>query len=204
MNKLITAILLLIVFPLVAAGQDTKTIDLDPFNKIRVASEIDAELVLTTKPSLEINFNGIDPEQLIAEVKDQELSLRMKTGTYAKGSLKVRILFTDLIQIESTGRANIWSYEELIVPEVSINLSNGGSIRFKLLTDRLRSELIQGSILMLKGKAKSLDLTVSSGATFSAFELEVEEGQVAEPGKLTQVAQVVTGQVEYCKVCKTP
>ena len=178
MCKLISGIFLLFILSLSVNGQDKITRDLDPFNKIKVSSEIDAELVLAKDPSLEIDFNGVDTDLLQAVVEDQTLSLRMKTGKYEKGSLKVKILFTDLIKIESSGRASIWSYEELYVPEMEMNLDNGGSIRLKLVTDHLQSELIQGSIIMLKGKAKTLDLKVSTGATFSAFDFQVEEADV--------------------------
>jgi len=178
MYKLISGITLLFVLSLAASGQDRGTMNLESFNKIKVSSEIDAELVLSKEPSLEIDFNGVDQDLLQAVVEDQTLSLRMKTGSYEKGSLKVKIFFTDLIKIESSGRANIWSYEELFVPEMEINLNNGGSIRLKLVTDHLQSELIQGSILMLKGTSKRLDLKVSTGATFSAFEFQVEEADV--------------------------
>jgi len=178
MYKPISGIILLLVISLSVYAQDTRTVDLESFNKIKVSSEIDAELVLATEPSLEIDFKSVDPDMLLAEVEDQTLTLRMKTGKYEKGSLKVKIFFTDLIKIESSGRANIWSYEEIIVPELEMNLDNGGSIRLKLMADHLQSELIQGSILMLKGKAKTLDLKVSTGATFSAFEFQVEEADV--------------------------
>ncbi len=178
MYKLTFGICLLFVLLLSVNGQDRSTMDLESFNKIKVSSEIDAELVLAKEPSLEIDFNGVDPNLLLAVVKDQTLSLRMKTGNYKKGSLKVKIYFTDLIKIVCSSRASIWSYEELFVPEMEINLDNGGSIRLKLVTDHLQSELIQGSILMLKGKSKSLHLKVSTGATFSAFEFQVEEADV--------------------------
>jgi len=126
MNKHITVSALLFVFSLAVYGQDTRTMEIEAFNRIKVSSEIDAELVLSTSPSIEIDFNAVDPEQLLVEVEDKELSLRMKTGSYEKGSLKVKIFFTDLIKIESNGRARIWSYEELIVPDIEMNLTTEG------------------------------------------------------------------------------
>ena len=178
MHRLITVIGCILIMPFMLNGQNPVTRELEPFNKLRVTSEIDAQLVLSEEPSLEIDFTGVDPALLEAEVVDQTLSLRIKTGKYERGSLKVRIFFTDLVKIESSGRASIWSNEELFSPEMELNLDNGGSIRLNLVTDHLTSELIQGSILMLKGRAKQLDLEVSTAATFSAFEFQVEEADV--------------------------
>jgi hypothetical protein len=178
MYRIIAVISFIMSVLLTLNGQQPITRELEPFNKLRVASEIDAQLVISKEPSLEIGFTGVDPALLEAEVVDETLSLRMKTGSYERGSLKVRVFFTDLVKIESSGRASIWSNEELFSPEMEVNLDNGGSIRLKLVTDHLTSELIQGSILMLKGSAKKLDLKVSTAATFSGFEFQVEEADV--------------------------
>jgi hypothetical protein len=59
-----------------------------------------------------------------------------------------------------------------------MNLSNGGSIRLKIVSDHLDSELGQGSIFVVNGKVRMLHLKVSTAATFSGYDLQVEEADI--------------------------
>lgn len=178
MNKFISFIILAVLSCLPARGQSGKTLYPGPFNKISVGSEIDAELVPSDSARVVVDFSGVDPSRLLAEVKDSILSLRMKTGTYDKRDLKLKVYYTGLNLIESQGRANVWSTGTIPAQELTLNLNNGGSMRVKIDCSHLKSELIQGSILIIGGRANSLDLTVSSGATFSGYELETGEADV--------------------------
>ena len=178
MNKLIPFIILSALSGAPATGQSGTTRYPGAFNKISVGSEIDAELVASDTARLEVNFKGVDASGLLAEVEDSTLSLRMKTGTYDKRDLKLKVYHTGLNLIESQGRANVWSTGTIPVQELTLNLNNGGSMRLKVDCGRLSSELIQGSILIIEGTADTLDLKVSSGATFSGYNLMVKEADV--------------------------
>jgi hypothetical protein len=173
------SIILYIIYFSTVSGQETKVIRPGIFTGVRVSSKIDAELILAREPAVEINFNDADVGCLIAEVDESILKLRMKTGKYNQEDLKVKIYYTgDLIEISSDGRANIWSDEELYLTGIKMNLSNGGSIRLKTVADHLDAELAQGSILVISGKAGKLDLKVSTAATFSGYDLQVEEADI--------------------------
>lgn len=177
-NTGLIIILIFISFGIIA-GQETKVISPGNFTGVLVSSEIDAELILAGEPAVEVDFNDADVSCLIAEVDNGILKLRMKTGKYSQGDLKVKIYYTeDLTKISSDGRANIWSDEELYLSDVIMNLSNGGSIRLKIFADQLDSELAQGSILVVYGKVRMLHLKVSTAATFSGYDLQVEEADI--------------------------
>jgi len=172
-------VLLIIVFASPINSQQTTIIKPGDFTKIHVSSEIDAELILATESYIEVDFGNISPEQLITVLKDSTLTLRMKTGKYQKDGLKVKIFYKDdLTGIISDGRASIWSEEELFLSDVDMNLNNGGSIRLKIICNHLTAELAQGSILVVGGTVKMMDLKVSTGATFSGFDLLVEDADI--------------------------
>jgi hypothetical protein len=80
--------------------------------------------------------------------------------------------------INSDRRANIWSDKEIYMSHAVIKLSNGGSIRLKIVCGQLTAELSQGSIFVVNGTVKSLDLKVATVATFSGYGLQVEDANI--------------------------
>ncbi|HEC44655.1 MAG TPA: hypothetical protein ENI20_17710 [Bacteroides sp.] len=148
--------------------------ELDPFHSIVISSEIIAELVLSKKESIEPDFVGADNNNLIAEVVDSVLKLRMKTGKYKDADLKLKIYYTrDLKRMEASSRARIWSEEDLYFDnDLTVKLNNGGEIRFMLVCDSLSASLSQGSVISLKGKARALRVKASTNATFSGYNFE--------------------------------
>ncbi len=157
---------------------------LDPFHSIVVSSEIEAELVLSKQEAIETEFKNASVEDLIVEVVNSVLKIRMRTGTYKDAILKVRVHYTkDLKHLEADGRAQIWSEEDLYFEgDLDVRLSNGGEMRFTLYCDSLSAVLSQGSVIYLTGKARALDLKVTTGATFSGYEFETRIARAVASG----------------------
>jgi len=176
-SYLMICLIMIILCPV--NGQEDRIIKPGNFTGIHVSSGIDAELIRAAEPAVGLNFDNTSTSQLIAEVKGNTLKLRMKTGKYQQGSLRVKIYFKDeLNSIRSDSRANIWSNEELHLSNVITKLSNGGSISLEIVSDHLIAELSQGSIFMVSGKVKLLDLKVATAATFSGYNLMAEDANI--------------------------
>ena len=143
---------------------------MQPFHSISLASEIDAELILSEEESIAIDLKGAKLDQIITEVKEGVLKIKMKTGSYKDATLKVQVHYKEIKNIEVTGRAAIWSYEELYLDQLGMKLYNGGAARLKLYCDSLTANLSQGAILTLKGEGKVAHLKVNTSATFSGYE----------------------------------
>ncbi len=158
--------------------------ELEPFHSVIVGSEIVAELILSKTESIEPDFENASEEDIIIEVVDSVLKVRMKTGKYKGSTLKVRIYYKrDLRLLEANGRAQIWSDEDLYLDrDLTVKLYNGGEMRFKLFCDSLNASLSQGSVIYLKGKARAMQVKVTTGATFSGYEFETEEASAAASG----------------------
>ena len=118
---LLVTIMLLVIAPNVQS-QITEKRDLPAFHALNISSGIDAELVLSEKESIELEIENANPLNLISEVKDGVLTVKMKTGSYKNAVLKVKINFKDLTEIESTGRANVWSEEDIYLDELTVRL----------------------------------------------------------------------------------
>jgi len=156
-------------------GQKT---DLSYFNKIDVSTEIDIELILDKSCGIEWILENIDPEKIITEIQDQTLRIRTKIGLYKNAVIKAKVYYTDLIALTTTGRASVWSEEELYPEKISFILNNGGETRLIVHADTLIVSLSEGSIIYLKGETKVLDVKVGTGATFSGYDLESEDATV--------------------------
>ena len=154
-SLLFLATAMLLVFVPVVNSQITEKRDLPEFHSLNISSEIDAELILSEKEGIDLEIENANPLSLISEVKKGVLTVKMKTGSYKDAVLKVKIHFKDLKEIESTGRASVWSQEDIYLDELSIKLYNGGATRLRLYCDDVDINISQGSILTLKGEGKS-------------------------------------------------
>ena len=112
MKKVSVSIAMILVLFLAQRSMAGDPVKLDPFHSIYVSSEVNAELVLSDEEQLEVNFEDAPEENLIVEVVDSVLRLRMKTGRYKDAKLNVRVHYKrDLKMMEANGRAQIWSEE---------------------------------------------------------------------------------------------
>ena len=173
---LVTAMML--VFVPAVNSQITEKRDLPEFHSLNISSEIDAELILSEKEGIDLEIENANPLSLISEVKKGVLNVKMKTGSYKKAVLKVKIYFKDLKEIESTARASVWSEEDIYLDKLSIKLFNGGATRLRLYCDDLDINISQGSILTLKGEGKFQKVKVNTKATYSGYEYESEKAVV--------------------------
>ena len=173
---LVTA--MLVVFVPAVNAQITEKRDLSEFHSLNISSEIDAELVLSEKEGIELEIENANPLSLVSEVKDGVLTVKMKTGSYKDAVLKVKINFKDFKEIESTGRASVWSQEDIYLDELSIRLYNGGATRLRLFCDDVDINISQGSILTLKGDGKFQKVKVNTKATYSGYEFKSEKAVV--------------------------
>ncbi len=184
MKRTLVFILAVLTAGLTLRVQASEVIEPGYFHSVIVSSEIVAELVLSDREAIAPEFENASEKDLIFEVVDSVLKIRMKTGSYRDASLKAKIYYTgDLRWLEAEGRAQIWSEEDLYFDgALDIRLFNGGEMRFRLFCDSLNATLSQGSVLYLTGKARSQQVRVSTGATFSGYEFETQSTHVSASG----------------------
>jgi hypothetical protein len=169
---------LLIVFFNIGFSQIREKRELPEFHSLNISSGIEAELVLSEKEGIDLEIENANPLSLVSEVEKGVLNVKMKTGSYKDAVLKVKIYFKDLKEIESTGRASVWSEEDIYLDELSIRLYNGGATRLRLFCDDLDINISQGSILTLKGEGKFQKVKVNTNATYSGYEYKSEKAVV--------------------------
>jgi hypothetical protein len=169
--------MLLLLMP--AQSQIREKRELPPFHALNISSGIDAELVLSEEEGIELEIENANPLNLISEVKDGVLTVKMKTGSYKDAVLKVKINFKDLTEIESTARASVWSEEDIYLDKLAVRLYNGGATRLRLFCDDVDINISQGAILVFKGEGKFQKVKVNTKATYSGYEFETEKAVVS-------------------------
>lgn len=184
-NKMKSAVSILIVFFLFTishsiSGQKT---DLTCFNKIDVSDGIDVELILDKSCAVEWDLKNILPDKVVAEIKDKTLKLSTKGGKPKDAVIKAKIYYNELFSLTVTGRAVVWSEEELYLEKINFLLGNGGEARLIVHADTLNATLAEGSVITLEGEATILDVKVGTGATFSGYNLESTQATVLSNSK---------------------
>jgi hypothetical protein len=157
------------------SGQKT---DLTCFNKIEVSSRIDAELILDKSCGIEWTLMNIEPDQVVAEIVDKTLKLRTKFGFHKDAVIKAKVYYNELTGISTTGRAVIWSEEELYLDKITFALGGGGEVRLIVHADTLNASLAEGSVITVEGEATVVDIKVGTGATFSGYNLNSKVAKV--------------------------
>jgi hypothetical protein len=63
----------------------------------------------------------------------------------------------------------------LYLDKIRFVINNGGECRLRIFADTVSASVTEGSILVLKGETRFLDVKVGTGATLSGYDLIAEE-----------------------------
>lgn len=164
---------LLVVFSLILVSKSisAQKNDLTCFNKVDVSNGIDVELILDKTCGIEWSLTNIEPDKVVAEIKDKTLKLSTKFGIYKDAKIKAKVYYNELTGLITSGRGVIWSEEELYVDKINFNLGGGGEARLVVHADTLTAALAEGSVITIEGDADVIDIKVGTGATFSGYNL---------------------------------
>jgi translation initiation factor IF-1 len=148
--------------------------NLSPFTKIVAGDKIIVRLTKSDKESAAIQVQGIDASAVKTDVKDGILQLSVYGEPFTKKKVMVTVNFVTLTSISATGGADISTTGLFKAPELYVDLKSGGMLYLDADLGKLTGKLVEGSLLTAEGYADNMDLTVSTTATLSAFELECE------------------------------
>ena len=180
------AFLFLFALPVMLFGQKTT---LDDFNKLDVSNEIYVELIIAKENAIEIEVENLEPDKVTYEISDMTLKIRANKGLNRDAEVAVKLYYTSLTSITTSGRANVWSEEGLYVESINLNIGNGGETRLRIHSDSLTALVAEGAILFLKGETGYLNVKAGTGATFSGYDFQSEKAIVlANSGGKAKIA----------------
>lgn len=160
-------------------SQDGVNRNLKDFNSLSVTGKMRVELYKSDSPSVLLEISGTSEDNIITEIKDSTLSLRLKTDTDKNAVIKVKVYYTALSEISVAANTLLISPETFVQEHVSFNARHGAKIELDLELKSLSADVTQGSILVFTGKVQKQDIKVNTGATYSAYKLKAEDTYVS-------------------------
>lgn len=147
---------------------------LDPFTKLYVQDRVIVRLVKSDEESVLIQAQGINESSVKTEVSDNTLRISVYGEPFTKRKVQVTVNYKNLTEITVVGGADVSTTSLIKIPELKVDLKSGGMLYLDADIGRLNGRLVEGSLLTAQGYAENMDVTVSSTATLSAYELECD------------------------------
>ena len=159
-------------------GQETINRKIDSFKGLSLTGNIRVELYKSDNPGVEITLKDLPAENVITEVKDEKLNIRLKSGSNKNAVIKVKVFYTNLENLLVSTSGLIVSSEVITGKNIHFVARSGGKMELELNLEELKADVDLGAILVFKGKVKKQVVSATTGATYSAFPLKAEDSYV--------------------------
>jgi hypothetical protein len=146
--------------------------NLQPFKQLYVKEGIEVILIKGTEYNAKVDASGCNTADVLTEVNNGRLTIRMRSGRYRNIDVKVALTYVSLDEIDVSSAGAVKGSDKLESEALEIEVSSAGSLELNILSN-------------------SLDLDISS-AGFVALSLEVNklEVEISSAGKVELTGQV--------------
>ncbi len=162
----------------IANSQDEIVFNRKEVKGISVMGDIRLELYNSDSVILKTGNKSPISENLIIENEDGILNIRFRTKTPASESALLRLHCHKLNFLEVRDEALIISADTLTGDTIKLQAASGGKMELKLKVNEIHAEVKQGAILVLYGSSLNQYIEVSSGGSYSAYQLESRDSEV--------------------------
>jgi len=146
-----------------------QTKNLQPFTAISTSGSVQVELVKGSSPKAEYTILKGDADDLVIEVKGDELKVKIKSNSsFWKSSqtkAKVTVYYQNLSSIDCSAGSSLTSESELTSNAMDIETSNGASCRVIIKADDVQIDASSGATLSISGSCGTVNYDASSGAS---------------------------------------
>jgi len=189
--KLTNTIFLLFAFLIGINAQEpdhTQIRKVGSFDKVKASKGINVTLIEGDKEEVNVHIKNAEVSDVITEVKNRKLTIKMKTKIYKDMAVQVYVTYRKLREIEAGSGATI-DAENTIYAE-SLRLKAGTESNLLLDVDVNNLE-VSGSTckVELEGKTKFQEVSIGTGGKYLAYNLESIEAYVkATLGSVVEVS----------------
>lgn len=184
MKKLL-ALTAMLVAAQAHAQEWKKSRSVSGFSGIQVSHGIDIYLKQGNTESLTFEVKGLEEKEVISEVKDGTLILRIDrdgVGWKRNNSVKAYLTFKSFNKLRAGGGSDVFSEGTLNFKDLVLDLGGGSDAKLALTADRLTASATGGSDLILSGKVARFDAKCSGGSDLKASDLEADRVAVDASG----------------------
>ena len=177
-------------------AQNQTTRNLSAFDKISISGGFE-KVVLSagSSESVGIEAPGVDPEDVITEIKGSTLNIRMKKGSYNKDhKIRLTVTYRNLSELSNSGSTDIETTAAIKGDSFEFNSSGSGDFTGAFDVKDLKINISGSSDMKLSGKADKQAIAISGSGDVNAKALSGSEASVAISGS-GDVALHVNGPV---------
>ncbi len=182
--------------PLFLFSQSTVNRALPAFSKISISGGYDKVILQEgSSESVQLDVSGVEPDNIITEVKDNTLRISTKKGNWRNFKAKITITYRELTEIACSGSTDIEALS--VIKADKFELATNGSGNFKGAFDvhNLNVAISGSSDMVLRGKADNQEIAISGSGDVNASELSGATANVAISGS-GDVRLDVSGKVK--------
>ncbi len=152
-------------------AQNSETRSLGSFDGISVSQSIDAELVKGNKNEVDITVSRVDLEDVITEVENGVLKLKMKkkwnNNWGKKKKVKIVVTYAEYPNyISASSSADVISHDKIITSSLELKASSSADLILDVEVDDLDSRASSSADIEISGSADKAYVSVSSSADF--------------------------------------
>lgn len=164
-----------------------KTRSASGFNGIQVSHGIDLYLTQSSAESLRLEAKGVEEDEVVSEVKEGVLVLRINResgiGSWGKNrSVKAYVSFKTLEKLRAGGGSDVYTQGTLNVGDLSVDLGGGSDARMDLKANHFSISAGGGSDADLSGSAHVFDVSASGGSDIKATDFKADVVRVKASG----------------------
>lgn len=167
-----TLFMVMILGNLMAQDILEETRKLEPFNRIIAAHGINVKLVYNDLEEAHIKVKGAGLEEVITQVEDMTLKVRMKAKLLQDITVMVDVSYKQIKYLEANTGAYIETERPLWGEYVKLYTITGGVIKAETETDKVNAVSSGASKIEIFGKTSKLEASANLGAEIKAFELK--------------------------------
>ncbi len=172
MLKLILIAIPALLFSSLTSSQTVDERKLEPFHKVIAGDKIIVQLLKSDQESALVKVQGIDASSVKTVVADGTLTLSIYGEPFTKKKVMVTVNFRNISSITVNNGAEVSTGNLFKSDTLQAEIKSGGVLYLDADIGCLIARISEGGLLSAEGYATSQDVTVTSLATHSAFDLE--------------------------------
>jgi hypothetical protein len=161
----------------------TEQMNLDPFDEVHVSGMFNVILVEGNNPHISIETDENIQEFVVAEVRNNILTLRMKEDNrYDPTRLEVHVTTNSLSELKLSGATSLSSDHTLSSEDLTISISGAGDMDLKVNAEKLKTMVSGAGNVKISGKAEKHQIKISGVASMNCLNLETLDTDVSISG----------------------
>ncbi|BDX39268.1 hypothetical protein CYCD_26230 [Tenuifilaceae bacterium CYCD] len=167
-----------VLLAVIVTAQNADQRELPFFNKVKVSGEIKVFLEKGDREMATVNVSEILASDVILEVADSILEIKLKKNSQKKAKAEVYVKYTDLKSISVAAAAYVSLNDTLKVDNLQLSVITNSEFDSDIIANTIDVKVGQGSSVRLRGTVQNYEATVNTKGILSALELKTDSAFV--------------------------